>query len=109
MRLLSRMSSADSTWSIAGKLMRVPGVMRILVKADADSILKVVDVIDFIRTLVEDETIDESLSVMIRQHDDPFEFAQAALKAMKDGSLKLKKRECCEHARVDCCMVQGPA
>ena len=91
MRLLSRMSGADST-AIAGKLMRVPGVMRILVKADADSILKVVDVIDFIRTLVEDETIDESLSVMIRQHDDPFEFAQAALKAMKDGSLKLKKR-----------------
>ena len=91
MRLLSRMSGVDST-AIAGKLMRVPGVMRILVKADADSILKVVDVIDFIRTLVEDETIDESLSVMIRQHDDPFEFAQAALKAMKDGSLKLKKR-----------------
>ena len=92
MRLLSRMSGVDST-AIANKLMRVPGVMRILVKADADNILKVIDVIDFMRTLVEDETIDESLSVMIRQHDDPFEFAhRTALKAMKDGSLKLKRR-----------------
>ena len=83
--------NVDSS-AIAGKLMRVPGVMRILARTDADNILKVIDVIDFMRTLMEDETSTKVSRSMIRQHDDPFEFAQAALKAMKDGSLKLKKR-----------------
>ena len=90
-KLLNRMSDLDSS-AIANKLIRVPGVSRILAKADADNIRNVIDVIDFMRTIMEDEILDESLALMIRQHDDPFEFAQAALQAIKDGSLKLKKR-----------------
>ena len=90
-KLLNRMSDLDSS-AIANKLIRVPGVSRILARADADNILKVIDVIDFMRTIMEDDVLDESLALMIRQHDDPFEFAQAALQAIKDGSLKLKKR-----------------
>jgi len=90
-RLLNRMVNVDST-ALANKLLRVPGVARVLAKADADNVLKVIDVIDFMRTLMEDDTLDESLALLIRKHDDPFEFAQAALQGIKDGSLKLKTR-----------------